>query len=149
MLALKRSCRTKWVKTVETKELLFCSFNTKFNFHIESLTKTVQKPLKFGHLCFSQLSMVGCAVIGQPCQSLAEMPAQSGGAIVYSQLNESVEEVSVKVGQLLSRAHLLEVVRGNNQEVTQSMKRVKELEHERNLWRVLMQLLVCVSAWLI
>lgn len=74
--------------------------------------------------------------MGQACQSLAEMPAQSGGAIVYSQLNESVEEVPVQVGQLFSRAHLFEVVRGNDQEVTQSMKRVKQLEHERNLWRV-------------
>ncbi len=70
------------------------------------------------------------------------MPSQSGWAIVYSQLDESVEEVLVKVGQLLSRAHLFEVVRGNNQKVTQSMKRVEELEHKRNLWRIFMQLLV-------
>lgn len=86
---------------------------------------------------------------GRPRRSLAEMPAQSSGAIVYSQLNESVEEVPVEVGQLLSRAHLFEVVRGHDQEVTQSMKRVKQLEHERNLWRVWMQLLVyCFSACL-
>ncbi len=97
-------------------------------------------------MCFSQLwtyaSSVGRVVIGQPCQSLAEMPSQSGWAIVYSQLDESVEEVPVKVGQLLSRAHLFEVVRGNNQKVAQSMKSVEELEHKRNLRRIFMQLLV-------
>ncbi len=97
-------------------------------------------------MCFSQLwtdaSSVGRVVIGKPCQSLAEMPSQSGWAIVYSQLDESVEEVPVKVGQLLSRAYLFEVVRGNNQKVTQSMKRVEELEHKRNLRRIFMQLLV-------
>lgn len=66
-------------------------------------------------------------------QSLTEVSAQSGGTVVHSELDEGVQEVSVQVGELLTWTHLLQVVRGNNQEVTEGVERVEELQHQRDL----------------
>lgn len=44
-----------------------------------------------------------------------------------------MEKVAVQVGELFSAAHLFEVVRSDNKEIAQSMKSVKELQHQWNL----------------
>ncbi|TNN56872.1 hypothetical protein EYF80_032862 [Liparis tanakae] len=49
------------------------------------------------------------------------MPAQSGRAVVHSELDEGVQEVPVQV------------VRGNNQEVAEGVECVEELQHQRDL----------------
>lgn len=56
-----------------------------------------------------------------------------------------MEEVPVQVGELLSRAHLFEVVWRDDQEVTESMKRIEELEHQRNLWSF--DAVVSITIW--
>lgn len=66
-------------------------------------------------------------------RSLAEVPAQSGRAVVRPELDEGVQEVSVQVGELLAGADLLQVVWGDHQEVTQGVECVEELQHQRNL----------------
>lgn len=66
-------------------------------------------------------------------RSLAEVPAQSGRAVVHPELDEGVQEVSVQVGELLTGADLLQVVGGDHQEVAQGVERVEELQHQGNL----------------
>lgn len=44
-----------------------------------------------------------------------------------------MQEVSVQIGELLARADLLQVVRGNDQEVTKGVECVEELQHQRDL----------------
>ena len=65
---------------------------------------------------------------------LSKVPSQAGGAVVCPQLDEGVEKVPVQVGELLSRADLFEVVRGNNEQIAQGVKCVKQLEHQWNLF---------------
>lgn len=44
-----------------------------------------------------------------------------------------MQEVSVQIGELLTRADLLQVVRGNNQEVAEGVECVKELQYQGDL----------------
>lgn len=44
-----------------------------------------------------------------------------------------MQEVSVQVGELLAGADLLQVVGGDNEEVTKGMECVEELQHQRDL----------------
>lgn len=44
-----------------------------------------------------------------------------------------MQEVSVQVGELLAGANLLQVVGGDNEEVTKGVECVKELQHQRDL----------------
>lgn len=62
-------------------------------------------------------------------QSLTEVSAQSGWTVVHSELDKGVQEVPVQIGELLTWADLLQVVRGNHQEVTEGMECVEELQH--------------------
>lgn len=66
-------------------------------------------------------------------QSLTEVSAQSGWTVVHSELDEGVQEVPVQVGELLTWTHLLQVVRGNDQEVTEGVECVEKLQHQRDL----------------
>lgn len=66
-------------------------------------------------------------------RSLTEMPAQSGRAVVHSELDEGVQEVAVQAGELLPRADLLQVVRRHHEEVAECVERVEELQHQRDL----------------
>lgn len=66
-------------------------------------------------------------------QSLTEVSAQSGWTVVHSELDEGVQEVSVQIGELLTWTDLLQVVRGNDQEVTEGVECVEELQHQRDL----------------
>lgn len=66
-------------------------------------------------------------------QSLTEVSAQSGWTVVHSELDEGVQEVSVQVGELLAGADLLQVVGGDNEEVTKGVECVEELQHQRDL----------------
>lgn len=66
-------------------------------------------------------------------RSLAEVAAQSGWTVVHSELDESVQEVSVQIGELFAWADLLQVVRGNNEEVTKGVECVEELQHQQDL----------------
>lgn len=66
-------------------------------------------------------------------RSLAEVAAQSGWTVVHSELHESVQEVSFQIGKLFAWADLLQVVRGNDEEVTKGVECVKELQHQGDL----------------
>lgn len=44
-----------------------------------------------------------------------------------------MQEVSVQVGELLAGADLLQVVGGDNEEVTKGVECVEELQHQRDL----------------
>lgn len=44
-----------------------------------------------------------------------------------------MQEVSVQVGELLAGADLLQVVGGDNEEVTEGVECVEELQHQRDL----------------
>lgn len=70
---------------------------------------------------------------GQRGESLTEVSAQSGWTVVHSELDEGMQEISVQIGELLTWTHLLQVVRGNDQEVTEGVECVKELQHQRDL----------------
>lgn len=66
-------------------------------------------------------------------QSLTEVPAQSGWTVVCPELDKGVQEVPVQIGELLTWTNLLQVVRGNHQEVTEGVECVEELQHQRDL----------------
>lgn len=66
-------------------------------------------------------------------RSLAEVAAQSGWTVVHSELHESVQEVSFQIGKLFAWADLLQVVRGNDEEVTKGVECVEELQHQWDL----------------
>lgn len=44
-----------------------------------------------------------------------------------------MQEVSVQIGELFARADLLQVVRGNDEEVTKGVECVEELQHQWDL----------------
>lgn len=66
-------------------------------------------------------------------QSLTKVSAQSGRTVIHSELDKGVQEVPVQIGELLTWADLLQVVRGNDQEVTEGVECIKELQHQRDL----------------